>query len=671
MPAPRPQGPRDRRRPRRRRRAPGAYMFVAATAVVSAAALEGLPWAALGGAGVGFLAPPAPGVSAQWPGISKAPCGRLGLALRAAEAEVPHAAPNPLTELQKLMQQKIGRPMDKTDLVYTFWRREGKKSNDTMDARVLAQLELACISGHPTVMGLPRATRQGAKRAVAEVVLADPALLGAKLDDAANPQEKTGAEADNPASPKKKRSRKKKKGGVVANANDTQAVASEEPEDAEEAPRIPVADLSIGQQLRGTVRGGNTGGVYVDVGAEIDGYLPAAEFRDGFPSQTRLRPGRNVSVRVLGKEENGTGFWVTRRSGDLARPPKATYNFNASSFAGVAPDQWLDGTVVGMTLAEAIVEVVPPEGGPPVTGNLRSSDFAGAFRDEAALGVPVRVRVKNVESRNNRLYLTMQEISGIKLATMEVGQSFEGKVRSWLRSAGVFVDVGAERDGFLAVEEFRDGFPINATRLKPGANVSVRLLAKDGDRFWFTRRSGDLTRPPVAKLSTRPDVKPFLAVPKDQWLEGEVVRMMPPAQVFVRVDPPSGGEAVQGLMNLRDTSAGFADEVAIGSRVRVRVKNVNQSRNRLALSMRMEAPVEERQEQEEPEEWGPAMEAAKDEPVTLLPDASSSAEENAPPPPVPAPAPEPEPAPASEPEPTAAPAPTPKPDDDIWAFLKR
>eukprot|EP00435_Cladocopium_sp_Y103_P038313 s1159_g10.t1 len=43
---------------------------------------------------------------------------------------------------------------------------------------------------------------------------------------------------------------------------------------------------------------------------------------------------------------------------------------------------------------------------------------------------------------------------------LEVGMELEGKRGRFLtKSRGVFIDVGAERDGFLHVNEWRDGFP--------------------------------------------------------------------------------------------------------------------------------------------------------------------------------------------------------------------
>lgn len=239
-----------------------------------------------------------------------------------------------------------------------------------------------------------------------------------------------------------------------------------------------------------------------------------------------------------------------------------------------------------MTQTNVVLKVTSPQGGEPVGGILASTDFAGSFQDEAALGATVRVRVKSLKPTKDRLYLTMQDVT-VPVADLKVGQTLQGRVRSWMKTVGVFVDVGADHDGFLAVEEFCDGFPTKEMKLKPGANISVRVLKIEGEQFWLTRRSGDLARsPPSELLTSKVDVSPFVALGPGDWLEGEVVHMAPPKLAVVKVKPPLGGEAVLGLVNFNDFSSVFIEEAMLGSMVKVRVKKADVARSRLILSMR-------------------------------------------------------------------------------------
>jgi len=361
-----------------------------------------------------------------------------------------------------------------------------------------------------------------------------------------------------------------------------------------------VTDLKVGQEVEGVVKGFKGGvGAYIDIGFTSRGFLSAAEFRDGFPrsrsfaEQTDGVPSdasdvikdRKITARVM--KVDGKNLYLTRRSGDLSRPRVTALRFadnNVAQFEGV--DEWLDADVVSITLDDVLLQVDLP-GSPPTLAVLQPRDFVGDFQDTVALGSSTRVRVKRIDARRNKVYMSMKEASEeVSIADMKVGQTLSGEVKAWVKEKGIYIDVGADRDGYLPVGEFRDGFPNDMCKseLRVGKKVTVRVLSVAGGRLTLTRRSGDMKRP--ATMNPREnDVSGFLHVEDDEWLEGSVVALNMYA-ALVRISPPDGGQPVQAMLNSGDFADGFIDKIDLGSTVRVRVKDCNPPEKRLWLTMR-------------------------------------------------------------------------------------
>jgi len=181
-------------------------------------------------------------------------------------------------------------------------------------------------------------------------------------------------------------------------------------------------------------------------------------------------------------------------------------------------------------------------------------------------------------------------ISGLK-----VGQELEGTVVQWFFPGGITVDVGATAEGFLEVEEFRDGFPTGtiADTFKPGETIKVRALdledytIAESAKFHLTMRSGDLTRPKRYVGEGIADVTPFLKAQPEDWFDGEVTLMSTWA-VFVKVSSPETGKPFVGIVYKEEFRPGsdFENQVIRGGPCRVRVKEVDTECRRLLLTMR-------------------------------------------------------------------------------------
>jgi len=177
----------------------------------------------------------------------------------------------------------------------------------------------------------------------------------------------------------------------------------------------------------------------------------------------------------------------------------------------------------------------------------------------------------------------------IPFEELNVGDVFEGSVKNRWRTVGVLVDIGAEKNGLLAIEEFEDGFPVGGNKFRLNEHVQVRILEVDNGKkeFFLTRRSGSLDRPPRFK-ATKPDVSVLTGVSPEQWLDGEITSMSL-FGVFVAVEPPSGGETVVGMVHKSEMRQGFASNPKVatrGGQVSVRVLEINATSSKISLSMK-------------------------------------------------------------------------------------
>mmetsp|Transcript_13399 Transcript_13399/g.27966 ORF Transcript_13399/g.27966 Transcript_13399/m.27966 type:complete len:244 (-) Transcript_13399:56-787(-) len=161
------------------------------------------------------------------------------------------------------------------------------------------------------------------------------------------------------------------------------------------------------------------------------------------------------------------------------------------------------------------------------------------------------------------------------LADLEVGQSMKGKIARTYKTAGFFMDVGAERDGLLEIDEMQDGFPTRArwNELKKanGTEVEVRVLDKTDGKLYLTMRSGDLTRPPRRRGPKDPKARAALEdIGSEKWLEGEVEGIAF-VGAFINVAHPASGVVTSVLVPQEEFTESFLRECIRGGKVRIRI----------------------------------------------------------------------------------------------------
>ena len=230
----------------------------------------------------------------------------------------------------------------------------------------------------------------------------------------------------------------------------------------------------------------------------------------------------------------------------------------------------------------------------------------------------------------------------IALADLRPGQRVFGTVARTF-SFGTFVNIGAERDGLLRPwfsfkgeeHDFKKGDKVQAfcedddeyyeatihmdngdgtfsivwdedgedyvakrnhlkllrlSELEEGSKVEVFVESvmtdKDGQQklFLATEEEKIGTKEPTRKV----DLSGFANMNTNQWLTGKVTRILS-FGAFVEVAPPSGGEAVRGLLHIREIRDGYIpnleDELGLGDDIEVRVKYLNAEDGVLHLSM--------------------------------------------------------------------------------------
>uniref|UniRef100_A0A7S1L917 S1 motif domain-containing protein n=1 Tax=Alexandrium catenella TaxID=2925 RepID=A0A7S1L917_ALECA len=156
------------------------------------------------------------------------------------------------------------------------------------------------------------------------------------------------------------------------------------------------------------------------------------------------------------------------------------------------------------------------------------------------------------------------------------GQKLKGTVTKILRS-GIFVDVGAGRDGWVHVSKVGYG----------RVDSADELVAQDQElTLWVTKPNNARL-----ELSCRPpvDLSGFEGIPANQWISG-TVSAVDYSGLYVAVQLPGGGEPQQGKVRRREIRKGWVKnpfkEAEMGEEVRVRVIGLNVTAGRLDLTMR-------------------------------------------------------------------------------------
>lgn len=148
----------------------------------------------------------------------------------------------------------------------------------------------------------------------------------------------------------------------------------------------------------------------------------------------------------------------------------------------VSVGQKVEGKVTRVTEFGAFVDIGIGRDGMIHISELRTGRVQ-KVSDVVQEGQHVAVWVKDVDSKKNRISLTMVDPNRKKIRDLVPGSTVQGTVMR-LAPYGAFIDIGVEREGMLHVKEMGEGFIKDpADVVRPGDTVSVRILTVDPQRL--------------------------------------------------------------------------------------------------------------------------------------------------------------------------------------------
>eukprot|EP00434_Breviolum_minutum_P025814 symbB.v1.2.022820.t1/scaffold2042.1/size196763/3 len=170
----------------------------------------------------------------------------------------------------------------------------------------------------------------------------------------------------------------------------------------------------------------------------------------------------------------------------------------------------------------------------------------------------------------------------VPVRSLKVGQRFTGIIRD-IGNFGLFVDVGAQRDGLVPISLVSAGYIADIyEEYMPGQKVSVWVAE--------IKQNGELslTMQPVrtrkSKGILKQDLSAFDSISPEEWLTGTLMRFTEQG-LFVEVPIPDMEGRVMGLVRMKETGRLALDELEVGRKVQVRVLPSG-NRSQLNLSMR-------------------------------------------------------------------------------------
>jgi len=227
-------------------------------------------------------------------------------------------------------------------------------------------------------------------------------------------------------------------------------------------PRRDVHELEVGELLNGTVTHVDEkfGGIFLDVHAKRDGLLLGGQLTAEVNASLTepIKPGFQMNVWVKDVRDHRT--------------------FSLTTFAPRRPleelstGENLQGTVRKMpSFGGAFVDV-----GAEKDGWLPEHELSGgALLEPPEIGQKVEVWIKEL-SKEKGLQLTLEK-PGKGIDRLRVGEALNGTVTGTSSFGGIFVDVGAVRDGLVHADCMGEG----GDSVEIGQEVKVWVKQRKGD----------------------------------------------------------------------------------------------------------------------------------------------------------------------------------------------
>lgn len=144
------------------------------------------------------------------------------------------------------------------------------------------------------------------------------------------------------------------------------------------------------------------------------------------------------------------------------------------SLSDLEPKMQVRGTIVGLSPYGAYVDIgVGPQA---ILHSSKLGKRVGRVSDALSPGDEVTVWIEEVDLERERVTVSMIEPYAVDWSDLEKGQTYTGTVTR-LEKFGVFVDIGAEKEGLVHVSELSNDYvkhPSSVVRL--GEKIDVRVL---------------------------------------------------------------------------------------------------------------------------------------------------------------------------------------------------
>lgn len=182
-------------------------------------------------------------------------------------------------------------------------------------------------------------------------------------------------------------------------ASDSAATESPEPERRK---GLALSELEIGREYEGTVRNIQPYGAFVDIGAESDGLVHISELRNGYVEKVEDVVNVNdvVTVRVKEVDPDRGRISLTMREPTKGRKKRRLREINEG--------QEYRGSVTSIVEFGAFVDIGATTDGLVHISEL-SDERVDKVEDVVSVGDDVTVRVLSVDTKRNRISLTMRE----------------------------------------------------------------------------------------------------------------------------------------------------------------------------------------------------------------------------------------------------------------------
>lgn len=268
-----------------------------------------------------------------------------------------------------------------------------------------------------------------------------------------------------------------------AEAPVTEAPATEAPAKAKREARNNQAFLELkpGQELTGKVKSLTPYGAFININVGRDGLVHISELANARVEKVEdvVQVGQDVTVRVLEVDQAKGRISLTMRT--EPRPARAERTerrrpeINTEAIAALKVGDVVEGVIKSIKPIGAFVDIGVGKDGLVHISELSETRIE-KVEDAVQVGQGYSFKILEVDATNGRISLSLRKAQSKNInIDLEVGQIIAGTV-SGHAPFGVFVNIGAGRDGLVHTSEIPGG-----QKPAEGTELQVRVISVDTD----------------------------------------------------------------------------------------------------------------------------------------------------------------------------------------------